>query len=369
MKKLRNMRKSDLIYDHLADRISMMADGDPFPSVRELMTEFEASQFSVLPAVQKLQKQGFLKSYIGRGSFVCRRGRGRQANLVLLTPDWPSYAKAEFDRLFLAEAGRRNHRVKQIHYPFASDVYSMLDDIRGADAIILEPLQIDSFTTDQLRSILQASAPVVVCRAEIPIDGIRYVAGNSMMAGSATANYLHSMGHRRIGILWSEPHNRTMRDIVDGFTTYARFNGLETELLDCGTRYGENALDNTRAFLHGYLSRTARLPFSALFVVSDETAVAALDALEAERIRVPQELSVIGQGMIDIPGRYRGRLTSVGHPLEIVVGRTMEVVDSLLKGEFQDNMQIKIDPVVFQGATVQIFSDLSTDRHQKGTGK
>ena len=35
MKKLRNMRKSDLIYDRLADRISMMADGDPFPSVRE----------------------------------------------------------------------------------------------------------------------------------------------------------------------------------------------------------------------------------------------------------------------------------------------------------------------------------------------
>ena len=209
MKKLRNMRKSDLIYDRLADRISMMADGDPFPSVRELMTEFEASQFSVLPAVKKLQKQGFLKSYIGRGSFVCRRARERQAKLVLLTSDWPSYGNAEFDRLFLAEAGRRNHRVRVVHYPFASDVYSMLDEIRGADAILLEPLRIDSFTAEQLRSILQAPAPVIVCRAEIPINGIRYVAGNAMMAGSVTTNYLHSMGHRRIGILWTEPHNRT----------------------------------------------------------------------------------------------------------------------------------------------------------------
>ena len=141
--------------------------------------------------------------------------------------------------------------------------------------------------------ILQAPAPVIVCRAEIPINGIRYVAGNAMMAGSVTANYLHSMGHRRIGILWTEPHNRTMRDLVDGFRTYARFNGLETELLDCATEYGENALDNTRAFLHRYLAEVPVLPFSALFVVSDETAVAALDALETEGIRVPQELSVV----------------------------------------------------------------------------
>lgn len=363
MKKLRNMRKSDLIYDRLADRISMMADGDPFPSVRELMTEFEASQFSVLPAVKKLQKQGFLKSYIGRGSFVCRRAREQQAKLVLLTSDWPSYGNAEFDRLFLAEAGRRNHRVRVVHYPFASDVYSMLDEIRGADAILLEPLRIDSFTAEQLRSILQAPAPVIVCRAEIPINGIRYVAGNAMMAGSVTANYLHSMGHRRIGILWTEPHNRTMRDLVDGFRTYARFNGLETELLDCATEYGENALDNTRAFLHRYLAEVPVLPFSALFVVSDETAVAALDALEAEGIRVPQELSVIGQGMIDIPGRYRGRLTSVGHPLETIVSRALEIIDTLQKGGFQKETQIKIDPVVFEGATVKPFSEIPVVQH------
>ena len=72
---------------------------------------------------------------------------------------------------------------------------------------------------------------------------------------------------------------------------------------------------------------------------------------------------MIGQGMIDIPGRYRGRLTSVGHPLETIVSRALEIIDTLQKGDFQKETQIKIDPVVFEGATVKPFSEIPVVQH------
>ena len=325
MKKLRNMRKSDLIYDRLADRISMMADGDPFPSVRELMTEFEASQFSVLPAVKKLQKQGFLKSYIGRGSFVCRRARERQAKLVLLTSDWPSYGNAEFDRLFLAEAGRRNHRVRVVHYPFASDVYSMLDEIRGADAILLEPLRIDSFTAEQLRSILQAPAPVIVCRAEIPINGIRYVAGNAMMAGSVTANYLHSMGHRRIAFYLI--HDNMLETEQQRFFGYCNalirhsiplnYNYIIRCNVDIRHRHVLAAQQNQVNVVMDVINQAVEKLLAleerptVICCINDESAFMMIRALNEHGVRVPQDISVAGFDNLVTAATHTPSLTTV----------------------------------------------------------
>ena len=352
MKKSR-IRKADAIYRMLVDRIAVMDDGEEFPSVRRLMEEFNVSQFSMPPALRKLQQQGVLRSVVGRGTIVYRSSISQQLRLLILTPDWPNYASSEFDRLFALEAARRNHLVKVVTYEFAADVYSQLSKWQNYDAIILEPLQIENFTPGQLNAILNSKAPIVVCRAEIPLAGVHFVAGTPMMAGVAGANYLDRMGHRRTAILWTEPHNPTMRDLVNGFQTYARLNELKVEILDSQTQYGENSLDNARKTLQEYFRRNKTPAFTALFVVSDETAVAALDTIEAEGFCVPRDFSLISYGNVEIPGRYQGKLTAIGHPLDRVVRSALNMAEALAHGEQIPDPQVKIAPEIYERYTVR----------------
>lgn len=96
--------KSDQLYLQLRRRISAMKDGEPFPTVRQLMTEYQVSQSTVTPAINQLKEKGLIEAYVGRGSFVSKKDAGKP-HMLLLQHNWPAPILP-----FMAERLRRQRK-------------------------------------------------------------------------------------------------------------------------------------------------------------------------------------------------------------------------------------------------------------------
>jgi len=288
--------RGDLLFRKLRAWVGDMPDGAPFPSVRQLMREYGVSQFTVAPAVRKLRTLGLVESYVGRGSFVSRSNRAARPRALLLTNDWPSFAiraTADFLRI---EAGRHNFDFRMEYYTYDDDVFRLLDDYR-TDAVIIDALPNDFLRADQIQALTAASVPIVICRSAVRVKGIRYVTGNNAAAGILAANALYQAGHRKIGVLFSEPHIFSTEELVGSFTLCASSNHCEVTVFDCETRIGQDSVVAASAYLkanHGTMFRDV----TALFVVSSASASGAYRTLRELGIPVPERVSILGLGAI-----------------------------------------------------------------------
>lgn len=342
--------KVDQMYALLKERIGNMADGELFPSVRQLMEIYGVSQFSVAPAVKNLQEQGYLESHIGRGTFVRKRPAERQFKVTVLSPEWPSETINQMLTIMLRKLDEHNYRHEVIKYDVRKDVFALLKGLK-TDAVILEPVSYDHITAAQLHALVQSTVPVVLSRAKVAVQNVKYVTGNDAIAGMQMANYLHRNGHRELAFLISEPMNSMVEELQSGFMTYAHDNDCRCRILDCGIIQGEDAVAKTGKFMEHYL-KSHKLDFSALAVVSHEPAIAALDVLQKYGIYVPEKLSVIASGNLNLPGPLGKLLTAVGPSMEKMVNAVVGIVEKQLTGNFNGRSQICIEPEVFERNSV-----------------
>ena len=72
------------IYEQISSQIKAMimrgelSEGDPLPSMRTLATELRISVITTKRAYEELEREGYIESYTGRGSFV----KGQNTELI-----------------------------------------------------------------------------------------------------------------------------------------------------------------------------------------------------------------------------------------------------------------------------------------------
>ena len=173
--------KSDQLYLQLRRRISAMKDGEPFPTVRQLMTEYQVSQSTVTPAINQLKEKGLIEAYVGRGSFVSKKDAGKP-HMLLLQHNWPAPILP-----FMAERLRR--AAEEDGFRFEHRIYDYHDDITltlsnyEADIIVVDGIADDLMTPEQILAISRCPAPVILSRNSVPISQINYVCGDNAAAG------------------------------------------------------------------------------------------------------------------------------------------------------------------------------------------
>ena len=62
---MENGNKTDWLYRELRRRIALMRDGEAFPTVRELIAEYDLSQATVTAAVKRLKEKGLIEAFVG----------------------------------------------------------------------------------------------------------------------------------------------------------------------------------------------------------------------------------------------------------------------------------------------------------------
>ncbi|WP_277201345.1 GntR family transcriptional regulator [Victivallis vadensis] len=344
---MENGNKTDWLYRELRRRIALMRDGEAFPTVRELIAEYDLSQATVTAAVKRLKEKGLIEAFVGRGSFVRKESKAKP-HLLLLQQNWESWNITHVRYELEQAAVRHGFELETVRFDYHSDICERLNDYT-ADLIILDSLTNDQLTSRQVTALTQSAVPVILCSYAVQIEGIRYVCGDNGSGGALAARYLAQHGHSKIGLLYCEPHVLTSEAVANSFDFVAATCGCEVTLLDCGMQPGDRPELPIREFAKRYAA--GEYDFSAMFAISDNGALLAIREFEAAGIAVPDTLSILGYGNVAMPGNER--LTTVNTPRDRIAEEVMAMAGNLLNHRRNFKTQVNVLPVMVERRSVR----------------
>jgi len=161
-----------------------------------------------------------------------------------------------------------------------------------------------------IKELAESRIPVVFYDVGAPRPNITNIRVNYRRGIEKIVDYLHSLGHRRLGFVGHHarlaPINERMRAVLDAV---ARNTSLEVQTAaDADTL--EGGRQATRSLLASGYSPTG------IICVNDITAVGALRELRERGIRVPQDVSVTGFDNVKLSEFCYPALTTVHIPRE-----------------------------------------------------
>lgn len=175
------------------------------------------------------------------------------------------------------------------------------------DGLILVSSGADAALADLLQT---ASVPMVLVDREVAGVEADFIESNHEEGGYLAARYLVDLGHRRIGCVSGPAELQPSRDRVAGYRRALAEAGIEHDpayLLhsDFTSEGGFNAFGKLLAL---------ETPPTAIFASNDLMAIGGICAAAEAKVRVPQQLSVVGYDDIALASYSTPRLTTVVQP-------------------------------------------------------
>ncbi len=208
--------------------------------------------------------------------------------------------------------------------PQRNDAFSSFARTDRVDGLLVMSLRP---TDEEIESFRREGMPVVLVDVRHP--ALPRVVIDDVLGGQIAAEHLLDRGHTRIGFIGDAP-------TPFGFTSSEhRQQGMARALRRAGVKRRD---EYEMRGVHGrepareMAERLLRLPDppTAIFAASDVQAMGALAAARSMRVRVPQDLAVIGFDDIDV-AEVLG-LTTVHQPLRETGARGVELLLSAIDG-------------------------------------
>ncbi|MBN1838081.1 MAG: LacI family DNA-binding transcriptional regulator [Spirochaetales bacterium] len=193
---------------------------------------------------------------------------------------------------------------------------------------------------DFIKEVRKIGIPLVLVDYYLPTEDISSILADKMDGVVKGAEYLHSLGHRRIAYLKGDIAVRGSGDRLLGFRRAAEMFDLDRDeglIIDCGFSI-QSAYEATK----GFLESTQETP-TAVMAVNDMVAMGAMEAIKECQLRIPEDISVLGFDDIDLASEVipplstlhvrkhtMGRL-AVQRLLEIIEGKTVEFSKIMLE--------------------------------------
>ena len=223
---------------------------------------------------------------------------------------------------------------------------SMLIDFkkRKLDSVIIV-VGCSSFV--EVKSILEDTPTLFVCRKENDIYPVLW--GDNIIGGSIATNHLLQLGHREIAHLSGSDNSFDSIDRKTGFLKSFERAGLPVNpnlIVDGGLSL-EGGFEATNRLLN------KGLRFSAIFAANDLSAFGAIQALHRHKIRVPEDVSVIGFDDHKICDYFIPRLTTIKQPLFNIGQLAYQSILDIMCGEPSD---VSIPPfeVIIRESTLKL---------------
>lgn len=169
---------------------------------------------------------------------------------------------------------------------------------------------------------LSARAPMVLVNRIVEGVLCDQVDTDNALISSRVAAYFAKAGHLRAGLIGGSDDASTARDRGQGFLAGAKKNGLDVpdELVVGG---GFSHMGGYKA-LHRMFEQAH--PPTAIFCSNDLSAFGALDAARSLKIRVPEDLWVVGYDDIDMSSWEAFDLTTARQPIDAMVGVAVQLL-------------------------------------------
>lgn len=345
--------KVESLYEQLLEYLQEMSPGERIMPVRQIMQEYGISQLTVVQALSRLETDGRISKDPGRGYFVRDNRPSSVLRLGFVVPDWPSQSMNELEEMLKLQGRNSGYAVSRHNYQMGEMIHNHLP-VRDFDVIAMIP-DINAMTPEFIYKIGLSPVPVILCWVSTQDIQLNCVTGDPFVTGGQAASYLIRQGHRKLCVMISEPiSSSVIRARVAGFRMVAESNDCELTIINAEVKSGEYSQDKTHKTLSAWL-KNHDPAFSAMYVVSDETALAAIRALNDHGLSVPEQMSVMGSDGLRQGAFFHPPLTVVAVEAERVAASIIAMAGKLAADRSR-TLQEYIMPTIIERKSVRPFA-------------
>ncbi|MGO4927817.1 LacI family DNA-binding transcriptional regulator [Fundicoccus sp. Sow4_F4] len=179
---------------------------------------------------------------------------------------------------------------------------------RRVDGIVAFSIFVEQEGVALVKSL---NIPIVLLSTEAVEDSIPYIKVDDYSAAFEATDYLVRNGHQRIGLAGVSP--------IDPIAGIPRINGYRDALKQNGIPieeeliyFGDYNFTSGKKAMEYYIQNDIAL--TAIFCVSDETALGVISECNKQNIIVPEDLSVIGYDNSKISSMVTPTITTISQP-------------------------------------------------------
>lgn len=178
-----------------------------------------------------------------------------------------------------------------------------------------------TLSSDLATECAKTGTPVVLFNRYVPASATSSVTSDNIEGGRMVAHFLVDGGHKRIAFIAGNEDSSTSRDREAGFHKGLAERGVVNFSRHVGGYTFAGAAEAARRMF-------ATKPFpDAVFVANDHMAFSVMDVLRNElKLRVPQDVSVVGYDDVPEAGWGGYALTTVEQPCEAMVQATIDIL-------------------------------------------
>lgn len=303
------------------DDVAKMAKVSPITVSRVINRPELVSEKTQKKVRTAIQKTGYVPNMLA-GALVSQRSR-----LVIVVV--PNIA----NRAFVDTITQLGKCLAAVRYQLLlsqsdlneSDELALIDAIlaRRPDGIVLTR----RLQSEEARAKLVACGVPVVETWELAEQPIDTVVGFSHEAvGQAMAEHIIAGGHRRVGLVWSDDARATRRRQACA----ERLAQAGVEIVACELEAVPVNMGHGRAAMHRLLA--AKLTMDAVICSIDLLAQGVMAEAQAQRLRIPADIAVMGFGDLEFAAHTHPRLSTVNIDGERIGLRTAELLLQRIDG-------------------------------------
>lgn len=314
------------------------AAGVSHTTVSRALRDSPAISAETTARIQKLaQQMGYVPSAVAQ-SLISRRTR--TIGMVVTTIADPfiveivegaeSVAQAAGYSLFLASSHNDPDREVTVVETFHR---------RRVDAIIVTSSRVGSLYSSQLDQI---AIPIVLINNQEEGEYLYSVSVNDVHGARLVVEHLYNLGHRRIGYIGTNNRPKSNRRRLTGYQTALAQLGLAPDPALVVAPDVAADIDRAKAVLDALIAAGA----TAVFCYNDLIAVGLLMACRQRKIKIPQDLSVVGFDDIEIASYVTPALTTVRQPRSQLGSFAMSMALNLLNGKHVQDQTLEGELII-----------------------
>nr|WP_296773492.1 LacI family DNA-binding transcriptional regulator [Rhodococcus sp. (in: high G+C Gram-positive bacteria)] len=222
------------------------------------------------------------------------------------------------------------------------------DDLDGQRAAIelLGGRQVDGLLLSSLHipggdfvASLPAGLPPILTLTRHGEAGLPFVGGDDFRGGYLAARHLIDSGYMDTAVIAGPRHASTANDRTAGFlAAYAELNvSLPSPRTLASTFDVEGGVEAGRLLLEG------RNPPRAIFAVTDTLAIGVLGVARDLRLRIPDDLAVIGYNDIPVAAQLPVALSTIRSPAERIGATAVSRLLDMLAGREVDSVKLPVE--------------------------
>jgi DNA-binding LacI/PurR family transcriptional regulator len=204
--------------------------------------------------------------------------------------------------------------------------HSAKEDIAAFDALadhrvdgLIVATRANKLGNDRLEEMVDSGMPVVLIGREFRHQGSDLVASDNLKGGYEATSHLIELGHKSIGFIGVSLTSRQGLKRFQGYLDALRDHGLPVEeRLVVGQHETEEQVPGYSTESVGYdcMKRLLELKErpTAVFARNDFTALGAMNAIKEAKLRIPEDIAVVGFDDIPMASHMSPSLTTVKQP-------------------------------------------------------